>query len=112
MSSITQYKVPRRAKMVLNGMAFTEIDMDEQKKQVVDDGILFPAGESCSAFDELCHILQCERRGGTINIDLPGEFGHNLSEVVVASSRYEFTTRCEVRVLDLYYNTEQMRLEM
>jgi len=64
MSSITQYKVPIRAKMVLNGMALMEIDLEEQEKQAVDDGILFPAGESYVAFDELCHIHQLEKRSG------------------------------------------------
>ena len=64
MSSVTQYKVPIRAKMVLNGMALMEIDLEEQEKQAVDDGILFPAGESYVAFDELCHIHQRERRSG------------------------------------------------
>jgi hypothetical protein len=34
-------------------MALMEIDMEEQKMQAVDDVILFPAGESCVAFDEL-----------------------------------------------------------
>jgi hypothetical protein len=76
--------------MVLNVMAFTEIDMDEQKKQavsdkltfiiysmpdhsaylaappprieqVIEDGILFLAGDSYVAFDELCHMLQLEK---------------------------------------------------
>jgi hypothetical protein len=62
MSSITQYKVPLRDKIVLYGIALMEIDMEEQKKQAVDDEILFPAGESYVAFDELCHIHQRKRR--------------------------------------------------
>ena len=33
MSSKTQYKVPIRAKMVLNGIALVEIDMEEQKSK-------------------------------------------------------------------------------
>jgi hypothetical protein len=75
--------------MVLNVMAFTEIDMDEQKQQavidkltfinsmpdhsaylaappprieqVVEDGILFLAGDSYVAFGGLCHMLQLEK---------------------------------------------------
>lgn len=33
MSSKTQYKVPIRAKMVLNGIALVETDMEEQKSK-------------------------------------------------------------------------------
>jgi hypothetical protein len=66
MSSITQYKVPIRAKIVLNGIALMEIDMEEQKKQAVDDLILSPAGESYVAFDELCHIHQRKSRSGRL----------------------------------------------
>ena len=68
MSSITQYKVPIHAKMVLNGAALVEIDLE---KQAVDDGILFPAGESYIAFDELCHIHQRERRSGLSTLVSP-----------------------------------------
>ena len=68
--------------------------------------------ECAHVIDIFRYFIFVSKKKRSINIGLPGELGYGLSEVVVASSTYELTTRSEVRGPDLFDITAQTLLEM
>jgi hypothetical protein len=68
--------------------------------------------ECARVIDILRYFIFVTNKKRSINIGLPGELGHGLSEVVVASSTYEFDTLWESKGPDLFNITEQTELEM
>ena len=68
--------------------------------------------ECAGVIDILRYFIFASKKNRSINIGLSGEFGYDLSEVVIASSTYKFDVRSGVRGPDLFDITEHTLLEM